>query len=525
MVNGTSFEPIYGSPKDPIPLWEKRVELLEEEVKMLHRKLLAARRELALLRGTDPQLALDELLAELERTEKLRLEKERELATAQSEATSQDEPDSSSDTSSKKRRRKGHGPRPQVNLAVVEELHELSPQECTCKICGGELEPMGDQFEEFEEITVLEREYVKKVHRRRKYRCRCNSCVETAPGPLRLIPGGRYSLDFAVHVAVEKYLDHLPLERQSRRMGRYGLEVSSQTLWDQIDALARAVEPTYQVLGKKVLEAPVLHADESRWPLLDGLQKSSWSIWTRSTPEIAHYAILSTKSEKAARRLFSGYAGIVVADGYVVYETLAHNAGGASGADPESRAGPKFRLVNCWAHVLRKFRDIQENFPASCQKILKLIGQLYKIEAKVPGPFPGTDAAQRLRLELRQEHSRPILEKIRLWAETEVGLPRSDLGKAIKYMLKRWKALNVFVDNPLVPLDNNAAERSLRGPVVGRKNHYGSKSRRGTEVAAIFYTLLETAKLCGVEPAYYLKTVAKRTLREPGTVTLPDELI
>lgn len=516
-MNGTSFEPTNGSPKDPIPLWEKRVELLENEVKMLHSKLLAARRELALLRGSDPQLAFDELLAELERAEKLRLERERELAEAQArgeaegESSSQGDEDSSCDSSSGKRRRKGHGPRPQLQLPRIEELYELSSEQCQCKICGGQLEPMGDQFEEFEEITVLEREYVKKVHKRRKYRCRCNSCIETAPGPLRLIPGGRYSLDFAVHVAVDKYLDHLPLERQSDRMERYGLEASSQTLWDQLNALASVVEATYQALGTKVLEEPVVHADESRWPLLSGPGKSNWTIWTRSTPEIAHYAIRSSKSTRAARRLFSGYKGIIVADGYAVYEKLV-------------RAGPDLHLANCWAHVLRKFRKIQDNFPTSCQSILKLIGQLYKIERKVPGPFPGDDAAQRLRLELRKKESQPIVKEIRLWVDTEIGLPRSKLGKAVKYMLKRWQGLTLFVDNPQVPLDNNAAERSLRGPVVGRKNHYGSKSRRGTEVAAIFYTLLETAKLCGVEPAYYLKTVAKRALRQPGTVTFPQEL-
>ena len=91
-------------------------------------------------------------------------------------------------------------------------------------------------------------------------------------------------------------------------------------------------------------------------------------------------------------------------------------------------------------------------------------------------------------------------------------------------MLKRWAALTRFVDNPLIPLDNNAAERSLRGPVVERKNHYGSKSKRGTEVAAILYSLLETAKLCGIDPVLYLRTVVERALEEPGSVTLPEDL-
>ena len=111
------------------------------------------------------------------------------------------------------------------------------------------------------------------------------------------------------------------------------------------------------------------------------------------------------------------------------------------------------------------------------------------VERLVPGPFPGDDEAQKLRLRLRKERSRPILSSIREWALTQRGLPRSDFGKAVRYMLERWAKLTLFVENSLVYPDNNAAERALRGPVVGRKNHYGSRSKRGTEVAALFYTL------------------------------------
>lgn len=514
-MDSSSIEPTVGTPKNPVPLLKKRIELLEGEVQMLHKKLLAARRELALLSGGDPQQALEELLAELKRSEQLRLERERQLADAKAREA---EEAKESEFSSAKRR--GHGPRPQSRLPMFEKLHELEPEQCQCKLCGGQLEPMGEQFEEFEEITVYERKYAKVVHKRRKYRCRCNGNVETAPGPVRLIPGGRYSLDFAIQVAVDKYLDHLPLERQCRIMARQGLEASSQTLWDQLDVMARLAEPTYEEYDRRLFLARVMHADETRWPLLDGKKKSAWTIWTRSTPELVHYNILSSRSSKAAKRLFAGFDGVVVVDGYAVYEKLIKDE-----RRSRSRDGPQMRLANCWAHALRKFSGIEENFPTQCRRILNWIGKLYEIEDQVPGPFPGDEAAQRLRLQLRQEMSKPILQEIRTWAETEVGLPRSALGKAIKYMLKRWTALTRFVDDPLIPLDNNAAERSLRGPVVGRKNHYGSKSKRGTEVAAIFYSLLETAKLCGVEPALYLKTVVERALLKPGAITMPEDLL
>jgi transposase len=502
-VSSLSLQPIVGIPKDSVPLLQKRVELLEAEVHALHQKLLAARRELAQLKGQDSQQALEGLIAELQRTEAARQQREKDLFEAQS----QGEPPQSE----AKPARPGHGPRPQPKLPVIEQIHELEAKDRCCKVCGGEMVPMGEQFEELEEITVIERQYVTKVHKRRKYRCKCNSCVVTAPMPPRLIPGGRYSTDFAIHVAVSKYLDHSPLERQCREMDRHDLVATPQALWDQLDAVARVAEPTAEALGKTVLQAPVIHADETRWPMLDG-QSSPWTVWSRCTSTIAHYTILGSKSAKAASPLFSGFEGIVVVDGYAVYETLA-------------RAGPKLRLANCWAHTARKFVECRENFPAQCQKVLDLIKALYEVERQVPGPFPGDEQAQRLRAALREEFSRPILRQIYDWACTEVGLPESDLGKAVKYMLRRWEALTVFVSNPLVPLDNNAAERSLRGPVIGRKNHYGSKSKRGTEVAAILYTLLETAKLNGLEPASYLRTVVERALRTPGTVTLPQDLL
>lgn len=493
----------FGTPKDPVPLLQKRVELLEAEVKMLHQRLLAAHRELASVRGQDFQPALADLIADLQRAEAVRQQREQELL----EVLQQVEPPPSDPQPV----RQGHGPRPQPKLTIVEQIHELEAQDCRCKACGGEMVPMGEQFEEFEEITVIERQYVTKVHKRRKYRCACNGCIVTAPMPPRLIPGGRYSLDVAIQVAVSKYLDHSPLERQSREMERHGLVVTSQTLWDQLEALARTVEPTARALGLKVLAAPVMHADETRWPLLDG-KSSPWTVWSRCTPQIAHYTILGSKSTQAASPLFRGFEGIVVVDGYAVYEALA-------------RAGPNLRLANCWAHTARKFAEIQDNFPSQCRPILEWIKALYQVEAQVPGSFPGDEQAQGLRSSLRDEFSRPILRQIYDWACTEVGLPASELGKAVKYMLRRWEALTVFVTNPLVPLDNNAAERSLRGPVVGRKNHYGSKSKRGTEVAATLYTLLETAKLNHLEPASYLRTVAERALRAPGTVTLPEEFL
>ena len=157
-----------------------------------------------------------------------------------------------------------------------------------------------------------------------------------------------------------------------------------------------------------------------------------------------------------------------------------------------------------------------EYWPVACDEIGALIGELYAIERLLPGPFPGDEAAQTLRRQLRQERSRPVLDRIWQWATGQVGLPRSDVGRAVLYMLERWAGLTRFIDDPHVPLDNNAAERALRGPVLGRKNHYGSRSLRGTQVAALFYTLCETAKLAGVDPHAYLLHALYAAITSPA---------
>jgi transposase len=327
-----------------------------------------------------------------------------------------------------------------------------------------------------------------------------------------VIPGGRYAPAFGVGVAVAKYTDHLPLERQVRMMAREGLVVDSQTLWDQLNAIARHLEPTYDALGRRALEAPVINVDETRWAIMGSAKVAAGTVWGVHAPGIAFYRILPGKSADEGRQVLAGYRGTVVVDGFAVYEVLA-------------RDGPGFTLAHCWAHTKRKYDDIAAQWPTACAEIGALIGELYATERLVPGPFPGDAAAQTLRHQLRDERSRPVLDHIWQWATVQVGLPRSEFGKAVRYMLERWAGLTRFVDDPRVPLDNNAAERALRGPVVGRKNHYGSRSLRGTQVAALFYTLCESAKLAAVDPHAYLLRALYAAIERPGAVTFPQDLL
>jgi transposase len=484
--------------------------LLDRENHRLHEKLHKLIVENARLQGADAAT----LQLEIEHLKELLAQREHRLFGLSSEKrprTNGKEP------VEEKAPQTGHGPTAQPELPIIEQVHELPETERACPSCGGDLVALGEQFEESEEVSVVQRRFVVVQHRRRKYRCRCNAAVVTAPAPSKLIPGGRYSPEFAVEVATSKYLDHLPLERQARIMERQGLVVTSQTLWDQIDALAKVLEPSYQALHPRVLSASVVGADETRWQLMHQTGGTSrWWVWCVASREAVFYRLCGTRSTKDARALLAGYRGIVMCDGYTTYDILAR-------AGPH--AGP--RLAHCWAHVRRKFVEIEENFPEESRKVLDWIRELYRVEREVPRvEDPEPEDVLRLRAELRQERSRLIVDELKQWAEQTMPsvLPRSGLGKAIRYMLGMWPGLLRFLEDARIPLDNNATERALRGVVVGRKNHYGSRSKRGTEVAALFYSLCESAKLAGVEPGTYLLEATRRALAQPGTVTLPHDL-
>ena len=488
--------------------------LLEKTVIRLNQENAKLRAENARLRGqdVDPQMEL-ELLKE-------------QLAAMQRKlygASSEKRPRNDSEAENKPEApRRGHGPKSQPNLPIQFVPHTLAEDDRTCSICGQVMVEMRDQAEESEEITVIGVEYKILKHFRQKYRCRCNEQVLTAPPPVKLIPGGRYSIDFAVHVAVNKYLDHLPLERQVRAMGRAELDVDSQTLWDQIQALARHLEPTYEALCTKVLDSDVVYADETFWRNHENRNTSKWWTWCVASDDIAAYRILKHRSKEAAGQVLGGFVGVAMTDGWGAYQALVKERDGPP---------PGIVLAHCWAHVRRKFVEAEDAYPELSEHAVKQIGKLFEIERDVPRLAQSATIEERegileLRRQVREERSKKIINGLLKWAIEHRGavLPGSKMGKAINYMLKLWEGLTRFIKDPLIPLDNNAAERALRGVVVGRKNHYGSKSKRGTEVAALFYTLFETAKLSQVDPRAYVTQAATRAIQNPGAVTLPSDL-
>lgn len=479
--------------------------LLESENRKLIEKNLELNRENLALKGLEP----DKLQMRLELLEQQLATRNQMLFGKSSEKRAPVKNDDAPATEPTKPQR-GHGPREQPNLPTLDVKHELDEADrSACAQCGGMLKRWEGQFEESEEIDVIERRFVIKKHKRQKYRCTCNACIETAPLPQKLFDGARYSIDFAVEVAVAKYLDHLPLERQVRVMAREGLVVDSQTLWDQVNVLGRRLQPAHERLHQYILTQPVIGADETRWPLMGKKLDESklWQVWAVVAPDAIFHKILPGRGNDACEQMLGGYRGVVIADGYATYQSLANQ--------PAS-----FTLANCWSHARRELVDIESFFPVEAKQAIDLIRELYLIEDLCPNGPPGDE----LRRQLRRQRSLPVLERIQTWMNTTRALPESGLGHAIKYIAGRWAGLTRFIDDPRIAIDNNATERSLRGVVLGRKNHYGSRSRRGTEVAAVFYSLLESAKLVGIEPKAYLRSATRAALRDEP-IPLPHETV
>jgi transposase len=343
---------------------------------------------------------------------------------------------------------------------------------------------MKDQFDESEMIDVVEVEYRAVKVKQQKYVCRCGGCVETAPGPERALPGSRYSLPFAIKVVLDKWLDHIPLERQVRIHDRHGLTVTSQTLWDLAYSVAKRLAPVDEALMKHVLAQPVIGLDQTSWPRLETDATKPWQMWAMTAPGVVVHRIRDDKSAATFRALVGNYRGVIIADALGTHEAGA-------------RASPDIVLAGCWAHVFRRFEEAAPDHPEA-ERALAWIRALYDIDEAA-----GDDEA--LRGELRRTKAPAILDELKPWLWSHAELKSLSIGKAAAYTVGIWDRLVRFVDDARIPLDNNATERAIRGPVVGRKNHYGSRSRSGTEVASRLYSILETCKLHDVDPGRYLR--------------------
>ena len=479
---------------------ETSIVVLRSKAQALWTESRRLRKENKDLRGRLAALGEDQAVVE----EQLERAKQREFgASTERRPPADKEPASKSDREPVK----GHGPRKQPGLKEREVKCELPADQRMCTCCGHERRPMGEAVEESNLITIQVRGFERHIIQRVKYKCACaQNAITVAPGPTRLQKGGLYSLAFAIEVSVAKFAHHMPLERQVQIMRHEHLVIDAQTLWDQTHVLAKLFEATWKAITAAILRCPNIHCDETRWPFLDGgksKENKLWQAWGLVSPELVAFQILDSRSKEAGKKILGEYTGVVMADAYTVYTSLAAEA-------------KTFVVANCWSHPRRRFVECEKNSPTHAAYAIGAIRALFAIEKK---------ATDENRAALRATESKQVVDELFAWAKKirPTVLPRSGIGESLTYLLNQEVGLRRFLENPHIPLSNNAAERALRGLVLGRKNFYGSRSKRGTEVAAIMYTLMECAKLANISPKAYLTAVAEAALRCPGAVLLPAD--
>lgn len=437
----------------------------------------------------------------------------------------------------------GHGPTPHPDLPRDPQTHLLDEADRVCPKCvpAREMTPWKDHTVDSEEVTVVERTFRITVHKRQVYRCGGCGHLDTALGPDRLLTGGRYSVEFAATVAADKYARAQPLASQVREMADQGLTVTTQTLWDQLQALYVLLLPAYLLLHERVLESPVVYADETSWRLMQKGKTRRWWVWCVTDAQRVVFQLAPTRGQAAARQLLRDYDGVVMADRYKVYETLERERSRKGGEQvvlplgdgaEHARALPRpdYTLAACWMHGRRGFIKAARHGEAEAETALDLIAELYAVEAEARARAAEVrDADQReavlleARRELRDARSRRLIQQLRAWLDRVVAMPELPLDKAVRWLDNGWVQLTRFLDDPRIPLDNGLAERVIRGVVLGRKTYAGSRSEKGTMVAALFYSLVQSCRVVGVDPRAYMIEAARRAARDRSDVLLPED--
>lgn len=399
-----------------------------------------------------------------------------------------------------------HLPRERIVIAA--------PESCPC--CGSaKLSKLGEDVTETLEVIPRQWKVIQTV--REKFSCRACETIAQPPAPFHVTPRGFAGPSLLAMILFEKFGQHQPLNRQSERYAREGIDLSVSTLADQVGACTMALQPMHALIEAHVLAAERLHGDDTTVPILAKGKTITGHIWTyvrddrpfggRAPPAALYYASRDRRQEHPARHL-QGFSGILQADAYGGYNTLY---------DPTRAAGAVTPAL-CWAHARRQFfelADIAANarrgrnataISPMALEAVRRIDALFDIERGING------LAADERLRIRKEQSAPLLIDLEAWLRDErARLSRSaSVAQPIDYMLKRWDRFARFIDDGRICLTNNAAERALRGFALGRKSWLFAGSDRGADRAAAMATLIITAKLNDLDPQAWLADVLAR---------------
>jgi transposase len=414
--------------------------------------------------------------------------------------------------------READQPRRERRQPVRRPLPEHLPREkivhhpgSVCPGCGGtRFSKLGEDVTEVLEKIPARLKVIR--HIRPKLSCRSCEKILQVSAPDLPIEKGRPGPGLVANVVVGKYLDGLPLYRQSAILAREGVEIERATLADWVGHVAWWVAPLAELIGTQVMAASVIHTDDTPIAVLapgNGKTRTGrlWTYvlderpWQGSRASAAYYRFSPDRKGERPRNHLAGFRGVIQADAFSGYEALAR------AAERNSRGPPSLTHAACWAHARRKFYDVFEATRSPiAEEALRRIGELYAIEAEITGQLA------EMRLAARQVRAVPLLHALHDWlgAQRRRLSAKNALARAIQYALSRWDALLRYAGDGRLAIDNNAAERALRGIAITRKNFLFLGSEAGGERAAILYTVLESAKLNGLDPEAYLADVVDR---------------
>lgn len=384
-------------------------------------------------------------------------------------------------------------------LPRIDVIHELTEAERLCPYDGAVLTVIGDVRSEQLDIVPAQIRVLR--HIRKTYACGCGRCIKTVPLPAQPIPKSLASPGLLAHVVVCKYVDALPLYRQERILQRIGVNIPRATLANWMMAAGTLIQPLINLLRDRLLAYDILQMDETTVQVLNEPGKTAQSksyLWVqRGGPPhqpIVLYDYDPGRGQGVPLRLLEGFKGTLQTDGYDGY-----NAAVAVGG---------LTHLGCFAHARRKFDEAikaQGKHPrgGKAHRGLALIQQLYGVEKGVRHTTPEE------RHTYRQQHAKPLLEELRTWLDEALPQvpPQTATGKALHYLHNEWTKLIRYLNDGRLEIDNNRAENAIRPFVIGRKNWLFSDSVRGVKASANLYSLIETAKVNGLEPYAYLRKV------------------
>ena len=403
---------------------------------------------------------------------------------------------------------------PRESVEYVPAFNHTADGACGCPSCGNQMRQMGEDVTEVLEYIPESWKVVRHV--RPKFSCRVCDTIVQAPATGLLARRLRHGPNLLAHVVVAKYANHLPLYRQSEMYARSGVEIDRSSLTDDVGHVAKILSPLIDLLAKDVMASPTLHGDDTPVKVLaPGAGKTKTGrLWAYVRDERGHggtrppaavyYYSPDRKGEHPVAHL-DRFSGHLHADGYAGFNALY----AATSVGKPARIAE----VACMAHVRRKFFEIHAaTVSPIAGEAIKQIAALYGVEGEARGQ--PADA----RKAIRQDKAAPLMNAFKSWLEQQLArIPKGgDLAVAIRYALTRFTALSRYLDDGTLEIDNNIAERAIRGLAVGRKNWLFAGSDTGGQRAAAIYSLIETAKLNAINPEAWLADILPRIDDHPN---------